>query len=134
MENNQNNEGFRYTYSAKEQAELKKIRQKYAPEETAHENKMERLHKLDRGVTQKAQAAALSVGIIGALILGLGMSFIMTDLGEQLGDMTMPVGIIVGIVGGILVCLAYPIYNMVLRHERKKAAPEIMKLTDELMK
>ena len=136
MENNNENNGFQYTYSAKEQAELKRIRDKYtAPTET--EDKMARLRRLDASVTNTAQAVALVLGVIGTLILGFGMSLCMTDLGEILGsyrDMAMVIGIIVGIVGGILASLAYPIYNAIVKAKRKKLAPEIIRLTDELMK
>ena len=134
--NNQEQNGFTYTYSAKEQAELKHIRDKYtAP--TEDEDKMARLRRLDASVTNTAQAVALVFGIIGALILGFGMSLIMTDIGEILGshkDMAMVIGIIVGIVGGFLASLAYPIYNAIVKAKRKKLAPEIIHLTDELMK
>jgi len=136
MENNNENNVFQYTYSAKEQAELKRIRDKYtAP--TEDEDKMARLRRLDASVTNTAQAVALVFGIIGTLILGLGMSLIMTDIGEILGshkDMAMVIGIIVGIVGGFLASLAYPIYNAIVKAKRKKLAPEIIHLTDELMK
>ena len=136
MENNNENNGFQYTYSAKEQAELKRIRDKYtAPTEV--EDKMARLHRLDASVTQTAQRVALIFGVIGTLILGFGMSLIMTELPESIGlseDTTMSVGIIVGIVGGILASLAYPIYNAIVKAKRKKLAPEIIRLTDELMK
>ena len=136
MENNNENNGFQYTYSAKEQAELKRIREKYtAPTEV--EDKMARLRRLDASVTNTAQAVALVLGIIGALILGFGMSLIMTDLAESLGisgDTAMVIGITVGIVGGILASLAYPIYNAIVKAKRKKIAPEIIRLTDELMK
>ena len=136
MENNNENNGFQYTYSAKEQAELKRIRDKYtAPTEV--EDKMARLHRLDASVTQTAQIVALIFGVIGTLILGFGMSLIMTELPESIGlseDTTMSVGIIVGIVGGILASLAYPIYNAIVKAKRKKLAPEIIRLTDELMK
>ena len=137
MENNNNEQkGFSYTYSAKEQAELKKIREKYtAPTEA--EDKMERLRRLDASVTNTAQTVALTMGIIGALILGLGMSFCMTDLGEILGshrDMSMIVGIVIGVFGAIFAGLAYPIYNAIVKAKRKKIAPEIIRLTDELMK
>ena len=77
------------------------------------------------------------INIVGALILGFGMSLVMTDLGEILGaykDMAMVVGIAVGIVGGIVASLAYPIYNAIVKAKRKKIAPEIIRLTDELMK
>ena len=74
MDNNkQETSGFSYTYSAKEQAELKKIREKYAPA-TEAEDKMDRLRKLDASVTNTAQAVALVFGVIGALILGFGIN------------------------------------------------------------
>lgn len=136
MDNNKEQSGFSYTYSAKEQAELKKIREKYtAPTET--EDKMAHLRKLDASVTNTAQAVALVFGVIGTLILGLGMSLIMTDLAEILGsyrDMAMVIGIIIGITGGVLASLAYPIYNAIVKNKRKRIAPEIIRLTDELMK
>ena len=136
MENNNENNGFQYTYSAREQAELKRIRDKYtAPTEV--EDKMARLRRLDASVTNTAQAVALVFGVIGTLILGFGMSLVMTELAESLGisgDAAMVIGIIVGIVGGILAGLAYPIYNAIVKAKRKKLAPEIIRLTDELMK
>jgi hypothetical protein len=61
----------------------------------------------------------------------------MTDLAEALGisgDAVMVIGIIVGIVGGTIASLAYPIYNAIIKAKRKKLAPEIIRLTDELMK
>jgi len=137
MQNNNNEQNeFSYTYSAKEQAELKRIREKYSPS-TEAEDKMARLRRLDASVTNTAQAVALIFGVIGTLILGFGMSLIMTDLCEILGshrDLAMVIGIIIGVVGGILAILAYPIYNVIVREKRKKLAPEILRLTDELMK
>lgn len=128
------NESFRFTYSAEEQEEVKKIRQKYQPRE---EDKMTRLRKLDASVTQKATVVSLAIGIIGALVMGSGMSLVMTNLvvilGVQ-GNVGMVIGIIIGIVGIVLVCLAYPIYNNIVKKERKKIAPEILRLTEELMK
>lgn len=133
---NQEKSGFTYTYSAKEQAELKRIRDRYtAPTEA--EDKMARLRRLDASVTNTAQAVALVFGIIGALILGFGMSLIMTDFSEILGigeTMALVIGIPVGVFGGILASLAYPIYNAIVKAKRKKLAPEIIRLTDELMK
>ena len=136
MDNQNNQNGFSYTYSAKEQAELKRIRDKYtAPTEA--EDKMARLRRLDASVTNTAQAVALLFGVIGTLILGFGMSLIMTELAEALGiprDAAMIMGIIVGVAGGILASLAYPIYNAIVKAKRKKLAAEIIRLTDELMK
>ncbi len=124
MENNQN--GFQYTYSAKEQAEIKRIRSKYVPRE---ENKMEQLQRLDASATQKATMYAIIVGVIGALILGTGMSccLVWTDV------LLIP-GIVVGMIGMAVVAAAYPLYNRVLKKERERIAPEILRLTDELMK
>lgn len=133
QQNNQQN-SFSYTYSAKEQAELQRIREKYQPSE---ENKMDRLRRLDRGVTQKAQTVSLILGILGSLILGFGMSLFMTEMGAYLGmtpTLTMLVGIAFGIVGGVLASLAYPIYQLVIKRERKKIAPEVLRLTEELLK
>ena len=137
MENNKNGQnGFSYTYSAKEQAELKKIREKYT-QPAVEEDKMAKLRRLDASVTGTAQAVAIALGVIGAIILGFGMSLCMTEIGEVLGvysEMTMLLGIIIGVVGGILASLAYPIYNAIVKAKRKKLAPEIIRLTEELMK
>ena len=121
----QNKETFSYTYSAKEQEEIKKIREKYIPKEA---DKMEQLRRLDESVTRKGTVISLVVGIIGALILGTGMSMCMvwTEL--------FVLGIIVGIVGIVMVSAAYPLYSYVTKKEREKIAPEIIRLTDELMK
>lgn len=130
-----NKEGtFQYTYSAKEQSEVESIRRKYLPQE---ENKMDRLRKLDQSATQKSQAWAIGLGTIGALILGAGMSLFMSDLGEKLGlhwNLAMLIGIILGLAGLVLVALAYPVYNRILKKERQRIAPEVLRLTDELMK
>ncbi len=125
------NHSFEYTYSADQQKEVEAIRRKYLPRE---EDKMEKLRKLHAIPTQKAQAASLVAGILGALVLGTGMSLTMTDLGASLGDFAMVLGILVGLVGMIFTALAYPIYNRVLKQERAKIAPEILQLSDELLK
>ncbi|MBQ5820869.1 MAG: hypothetical protein IIW31_06500 [Clostridia bacterium] len=131
-----NDTPFRYTYSAKEQDEIKAIRKKYTvPEEQG--SKMEQLRRLDASASQKASVAALIIGILGALILGSGMSLIMTEIGELLAlgePAAMLLGIGLGLPGILLVSLAYPLYNRVLKRERERIAPEIIRLSDELMK
>lgn len=133
---NQEKETFQYTYSAKAQEEIKAIRKKYtAPEES--QDKMAQLRRLDAGVTQKATTVSLIIGIIGTLLLGFGMSLMMSEFGAILGvhqELVFPIGIAAGLVGIILVCFAYPLYNHTVQKERKKIAPEIIRLTDELMK
>ena len=58
----------------------------------------------------------------------------MTEIGAALGSLAMVIGILVGIVGMVLVALAYPLYNRVLKKQREKIAPEILRLSDELLK
>ena len=130
----ENKEGFEFTYSAKEQEEIKRIRKKYAaPAE--EEDKMAQLRRLDANVYSKATTAALVIGVIGALVMGLGMSLVMTDIGATLGTiLAMIVGVGIGVIGIVLICLAYPMYTRTLKKEREKIAPEIIRLTDELMK
>lgn len=131
----EHNETFRYTYSAKRQEEVKAIRNKYTvPEET--EDKMTRLRRLDRSVTEKAATVSLTFGIAGTLILGLGMSLVMSDLAQllRLSDSSaMLIGVGSGVIGLILVSLAYPVYNRIVKKERARIAPEILRLTEELM-
>ena len=123
---NNQSEGFSYTYSAKEQEELKRIRQKYVPKE---EDKMELLRRLDRSVYEKGTMVSIIVGVVGSLILGVGMCCCIVWQGSWF----IP-GILVGLIGIALVAVAYPIYNHIIKKEREKIAPEIIRLTDELLK
>ena len=127
MENN----SFEYTYSAERQQEIEAIRKKYLPKE---EDKMEQLRRLHSIPTQNAQAASIAIGVLGTLILGTGMSLCMTELGAALGHLAMVIGILVGLFGLVMVALAYPVYNIVLRKERQRIAPEILRLSEELLK
>lgn len=122
---------FEYTYSAQRQKEVEEIRKAYLPKE---EDKMAELRRLHAIPTQKAQAAALAVGIIGALILGTGMSLCMTDIGAVLGNLCLILGIVVGLAGMVMVAAAYPTYNRVLKSERERIAPQILQMTDALLK
>ena len=75
----ENQETFHYIYSAKEQDEVRAIRQKYTPREKA-EDPLTQLRRLDASVTEKATAVSLVFGIIGALIMGTGMSLAMNSM------------------------------------------------------
>ncbi len=136
MNNNQNN-GFNYTYSAKEQAELKKIRDKYLADTKLNElDKMEQIRRLDNSVVRGATVFALCLGIIGTLIMGFGMSLIMTSMKEFFGldiKTAMIVGIVIGVVGVVAVVMSYPLYHFITEKKRKKVAPEILRLTEELL-
>ena len=133
--NNQDNQTFEYTYCAKEREEIKAIRQKYAAQEQP-EDKLAAIRRLDAQVTKKATAVSLVLGILGALIMGSGMSLTMTDIGELLGlnaTLAMLVGIGVGVAGMVLAGVAYPVYNRIVKTQREKIAPQILRLTDELL-
>ncbi len=118
MDNNK----FSYTYSADNQNEIAKIREKYCPRE---ETTLEKIKRLDNGVTNKATMIAIVVGVISTLILGVGMCCCMV------WTHFFALGIIVGIIGIAGVCVAYPVYKKVLIKERTKIAPQILALTDE---
>lgn len=125
MDNQNDEKSFKFTYSAKEQDEIKKIRQKYVSEE----DKMEQLRRLDKNVTKKGTMYSIIIGVIGSLLLGVGMSCTMV-----LNEIWFIPGIIVGVIGIALIIAAYPVYNYITQKEREKIAPEIIRLTDELMK
>lgn len=129
MDNHQDT--FKMTYSAQQQEEIDQIRKKYAPQEP---DKMEQLRALDAGATSRATMYAIIVGVLGALLLGAGMSMMMTEFGAMLGSSRFLVGIGIGVIGIVLVACAYPLYQRILKKEREKIAPEILRLTDELMK
>ena len=90
---------------------------------------MEQLRRLDAGVTKRGTAVSLVIGITSALILGIGMSCCMV----WGGSLFVP-GIVVGLVGIVGVALAYPAYVRITQRERERIAPEILRLTEELLK
>ena len=126
------NTTFNYNYSAARNKEVENIRRKYMPRE---ESKLERLRRLDASVTKAATSRAVTVGVAGALIMGAGMSLAMTDIGSALGlgNGSMIVGIIVGVIGIALVSAAYGVYVRTVKRMRKRIAPEILRLSEELM-
>lgn len=123
----ENNDSFEYTYSAPEQEEIRKIREKYLPPDE-RESKLERLRRLDAGVARKGTMASIILGTVSTLIMGGGMSLCMEG-----SETWFAAGIVIGVIGMIGVALAYPVYNHITARERKKVASEILKLTEELM-
>ncbi|MBE7039038.1 MAG: dihydropteridine reductase [Ruminococcaceae bacterium] len=113
---------------------IQKIRSQYTEKE---DSRLKELKRLDSKVKRPPLVFAYIFGIIGAIIMGGGMSLSMSDFSKVLGileNIAFALGIIIGIVGIVLVSLAYPLYNRILKKEREKRAPEIIRLTDELMK
>ena len=115
---------FEYTYSASQQNEVRKIREKYLPRETT---KLDQLRALDAGATKRGTAVSLVHGILYVLVLGLGMSCCMVWAGK----LFVP-GIMIGCIGLAGVAATYPIYNRIVKQDREKIAPEILRLTEEL--
>ena len=126
MDNYINEPGFSYTYSAKQQEEINNIRRKYL---SAEVDKMEQLRRLDRSTEKKGTAASLAVGIGGTMLLGIGMCCTMV----WAGLLFVP-GIFLGLAGIALIALAYPLHKRITAKERRRLAPEILRLTEELMK
>lgn len=117
------NKSFEYTYSAKQQEEINSIRKKYLPKE---ENKLETLRRLDREVERPGMLWSIIIGVVGALLLGIGMCCTMVWEG------VFVLGIIVGILGMLIVAAAYPVYLKITKKQREKIAPQIIALSNEI--
>ena len=110
---------------------VQKIRTQYAEKE---HTQLDALKKLDAKVKRPAKVLAYLLGVVGAIVLGCGMSLVMTDIGATLEIAnTMAPGIVVGIVGLVLVVVNYPIFQGFISSRRKKYADEIMALSDKLL-
>lgn len=121
---NENEDRFNFSYSAKQQEEIKKIRDKYVPRE---ESKLEQLRRLDASASKPGTAVSIIIGVIGTLLLGLGMCCTMVW-----AETLFVPGIIIGTLGIAGIIAAYPLYMHITRRQREKLAPEIIRLTDEL--
>ena len=119
------NATFTYTYSANQQEEIKSILKKYTPQEA---DKMEQLRRLDQSVTKRSRVIPAIVAVLSALVLGIGMccSMLWTDY--------FVLGIVVGILGLAGLISTYPMYNLMVKKGRERIAPQIIALSDELMK
>ena len=105
---------------------MKKIRQKYLPQK---EDKVEMIKRLDKNTEKPGTAVALILGITGTLTLGIGMCCAMVWNSSLL---VFVIGIVVGIIGMVIVGVAYPVYKKITRTQREKVAEQILELTEEL--
>ena len=111
---------------------VQKIRTQYT--EKQH-TELDELRALDRKVKMSANAFTYSFGAVSVLIMGSGMSLIMTDIGQTIGMVSpMTPGIVIGLVGMVMAIVNYPIYNGILTRRRKKYAQQIIALSDRLTK
>ena len=110
---------------------VQKIRTQYTEKENTE---LDALRELDRKVKRPANVFSYVFGSIGAIIMGAGMSLVMTDIGVTVGiENPMMPGIVVGIIGLVLAIVNYPVYKNFLASRRKKYADEITALSDKIM-
>jgi len=110
---------------------VEKIRTQYT-EKTATE--LDEMKALDAKVKRPAEIFAFTFGILGAIVMGCGMSLVMTDIGSMIGiSAPMFPGIAVGIVGMAMVLINYPIYKRILSSRKKRFASRILELSDKIM-
>ena len=111
---------------------VQKIRTQYTEKE---HTELDELKELDAQVKRPANIFGYVFGTIGALVMGSGMSLVMTDIAEIIGlSNPMIYGIIIGIIGMAMAIVNYPIYKSILSSRRKKYASQIIKLSDKIMK
>ena len=110
---------------------VQKIRTQYTEKESTE---LDALKALDNKVKRPANTFAYLFGSISAIIMGAGMSLVMTDIGATVGSAEpMVPGIVIGVVGMLLAIINYPIYKGILGGRRKKYAQKIIALSDKLM-
>ena len=108
-----------------------KIRAQYMEKESTE---LDALRRLDAKVKRPASVFAYIFGSISAVIMGAGMSLVMTDIGSTIGmDSTMIPGIVIGVVGMIMALVNYPIYKGILNSRKKKYGAEILSLSEKIM-
>ena len=114
-----------------EQQAAARIREHYTEKQITD---LDTLRELDAKVKRPASVFAYVFGSISAIIMGAGMSLVMTDIGATIGmESTMVPGIVIGVVGMVMALLNYPMYKGILGSRKKKYGAEILKLSDKIM-
>lgn len=120
---------FDYSYSSPDSEEkrwIESIRREYLPQDE-HDAKVAEIKKLHKKAKKVPSAIAISIGIIGTLVLGLGMT--LTLEWDQ-----MIAGIIVGLIGMAIIFLTYPLYQFMKTRGKNKYGERIIKLAEEIIK
>lgn len=94
---------------------------------------LDELRALDAKVKRPANVFAYVFGSISAIIMGSGMSLVMTDIGATLGIAGMAPGIVIGVVGMLMALINYPMYKKILASRKNKYADKILALSDKIM-
>lgn len=100
----------------------------YAPKDTS---KVVALRKLDKKAKMPATVFTYTLGIVSALVFGIGMCLAMGQIGDQT-TVSFIAGIIIGIIGMIGMGVNYPIYRKLLEKGKQKYAFEIIQLAKEI--
>ena len=109
---------------------VQKIRSQYTE---AKHTELDELKALDAKVKRPANTFAYTYGTVGTIVMGAGMSLVMTEVGAVIGITGMVPGIVIGVLGMGLVLSTYPIYKRILNSRRKKYAPQILELSNQIM-
>ncbi|MBQ7368411.1 MAG: hypothetical protein IJW60_01715 [Clostridia bacterium] len=123
------NKEFNYNYVAptdEERKEIDSIRKQYLPQEKV-ETKLERLRRLDSRVRNSAVIISLVLGVLGCLCFGFGLALV-------LEWNNWPLGVAFAVIGCVPMGLAYPVYTLVLKGNKKKYGAEILRLSEEILK
>lgn len=123
MENENKDQSFSYTYSAHQQEEIKNILEKYVPKE---ESTIDKIHRLDKQAERPGMVMSLTIGIIGTLLLGVGMTCALE------WTKFFILGIIAGVIGIALILSAFPIFKKITDKQREKVAPQIIELSEKI--
>lgn len=108
-----------------------KIRSEYIEKQSTE---LDALRKLDAKVRRPANLFAGIWGTVSALVMGSGMSLVMTDIGGRIGTQeSMTIGIAIGVIGLVMALLTYPVYKKILKSRKAKYADEIMKLSSHIL-
>lgn len=111
---------------------VEKIRSQYTQQE---HTELDALKALDAKVKKPANVFGYTYGSISAIIMGAGMSLVMTDIGAMIGlTATMVPGVVIGVAGMGMALTTYPIYKRILTSRKKKYASKIMELSERVMK
>ena len=96
-------------------------------------SELDALRELDSKVKRPANVFAYTYGSISAIIMGAGMSLVMTDIGATIGIASAMIpGIVIGVVGLGMTLLTYPMYKGILNSRKKKYGAEILKISDKI--
>ena len=108
---------------------VEKIRASYTEKQTT---KLDELKQIDRKVKRPARIFAYVFGSLSSLVLGFGMCLCMKVIGTSL-SFSMPLGIVIGLLGILLVCINYPIYKSILKARKNKYSNQVIELSDSLL-